>query len=218
MENSVNVVREKIALVDDHGLVRAGLKGLLNSLEGYQVTSEGKCGSDAVKIANSSKPDIMVIDVSMPEVCGIEAIRQIRRHDQALPLLMLSMYDSPEFVLNSLKHGADGYLLKDAPEHELKLALDYVHQKKPFVSPTVARHLIDIAVKSMDSAAPTEQLTERQQEVLGYIAKGLSTRQIAEQLGVSVKTVESHRSQMIYRLGLSNSVELVRFALTASPA
>lgn len=208
---------KKIALVDDHRLVRAGLKGLLNSLEGYQVEFEGECGSDAVKIANSSKPDIMVIDVSMPKVCGIEAIRQIREHNQALPLLMLSMYDSPEFVLNSLKHGADGYLLKDAPEHELKLALDYVHQKKPFVSPAVARHLIDIAVKSMDSVAPKEQLTERQREVLDYIAKGLSTRQIAEQLGVSIKTVESHRSQMIHRLGLSNSIELVRFALTASP-
>jgi len=209
---------KKIALVDDHGLVRAGLKGLLNSLDGYQVVSEGQSGKDAVAIARSGTPDIMVIDVSMPEVCGIEAIKQIRQHNTEIPLLMLSMYDSPEFVLNSLKHGADGYLLKDAPEHELKLALDYVHQKKPFVSPTVARHLIDIAVNSMTTAAPKDQLTERQQEVLGYIAQGLSTREIAEKLGVSIKTIESHRSQMMHRLGLGNSVELVRFALSAQSA
>jgi DNA-binding NarL/FixJ family response regulator len=209
---------KKIALVDDHGLVRAGLKGLLNSLDGYQVVSEGQSGKDAVAIARSGTPDIMVIDVSMPEVCGIEAIKQIRQHNTEIPLLMLSMYDSPEFVLNSLKHGADGYLLKDAPEHELKLALDYVHQKKPFVSPTVARHLIDIAVNSMTTAAPKDQLTERQQEVLGYIAQGLSTREIAEKLGVSIKTIESHRSQMMHRLGLGNGVELVRFALSAQSA
>lgn len=205
---------KKIALIDDHGLVRAGIKGLLNSFEGYRVAHEGKSGLDAIEIATSAKPDLMIMDVSMPGVCGIEAIKTIREHNSHLPLLMLSMYDSPEFVLNSLKHGADGYLLKDAPEHELKLALHYASQKKPFVSPSVARHLIDIAVQRTDSASPAEQLTDRQREVLAGIAEGLSTRQIAEKLGVSAKTIESHRSQMMHRLGLSNSVELVRFALS----
>ena len=205
---------KKIALIDDHGLVRAGIKGLLNSFDGYQVAHEGRSGLEAIEIATSAKPDLMVMDVSMPDVCGIEAIKKIREHNSQLPLLMLSMYDSPEFVINSLKHGADGYLLKDAPEHELKLALDYACQRKPFVSPSVARHLIDIAVRTMDSVSPADQLTDRQKEVLEGIAEGLSTRQIAEKLGVSAKTIESHRSQMMHRLGLSNSVELVRFALS----
>ena len=205
---------KRIALIDDHSLVRAGLKGLLNSLPGYQVASEGQSGQDAVDIAVTDKPDVMVIDVSMPEVCGIEALKKIRAYEPDLPVLMLSMYNSAEFVINSLRFGANGYLLKDAPEHELKLALDYATQRKPFVSPSVAQHLIDLAVKTVEPLSPADQLTERQRQVLSAIADGLSTREIAEALGVSIKTVESHRSQMMYRLGLGSSTELVRFALS----
>ncbi|MCD1646506.1 response regulator [Marinobacter adhaerens] len=205
---------KKVALVDDHKLVRAGIKGLVNSLGGYRVVSEGANGLDAIEIVEASPPDILLMDVSMPGVTGIDAVKQIRQHNEKLPVLMLSMYDSPEFVINALRHGADGYILKDSAEHELELALDYVCQKKPFLSPSVARHLIDLAVNTLDKVSPSDQLTERQREVLAGIAEGLSSRQIAEKLGVSVKTIESHRSQMMHRLGLNSSVELVRFALS----
>lgn len=205
---------KRIALVDDHKLVRAGIKGLLDSLDGYRVTHEGANGLDAVEIVKSTPPDVLVMDVSMPETCGIEALKEVRRDHPELPVLMLSMYDSPEFFISALKYGADGYILKDSAEHELKLALDYTCQKKPFFSPSVARHLIDIAVNSLREVTPADQLTERQREVLAGIAEGLGSRQISEKLGVSIKTIESHRSQMMHRLGLSSSVELVRFALS----
>lgn len=204
-----------VALVDDHKLVRTGIKGLVNSLNGYRVTSEGANGLDAIEIVRNEPPDVLMMDVSMPHICGIDAIKQIRQHNENLPVLMLSMYDSPEFVINALRYGADGYILKDSAEYELELALNYACQKKPFLSPAVARHLIDLAVmNSLDNISPSDQLTERQKEVLSGIAEGLSTRQIAEKLGVSVKTIESHRSQMMHRLGLGSSVELVRFALS----
>ncbi|WP_278802319.1 response regulator [Marinobacter nauticus] len=206
--------QKKIALIDDHRLVRAGIKGLIDSLDGYHVACEGESGGDAVELARSGQPDAIVMDVSMPGLCGLKAVKKIREQNKQLPVLMLSMYDSPEFVINALRNGADGYILKDAAEHELKLALDYACQKKPFLSPGVAKHLIDLAVRSLSEVSPSEQLTGRQKEVLAGIAEGLSTRDIAEKLGVSIKTVESHRSQMMHRLGLSNSTELVRFAVS----
>lgn len=208
---------KKVALIDDHKLVRTGIKSLVNGLDGYRVTSEGANGLDALDIVKFATPDILMMDVSMPVVGGIDAIKHIRQHNQSLPVLMLSMHDSPEFVINALRHGADGYILKDSAEHELKLALDYACQKKPFLSPSVARHLIDLAVSATDKVSPSDQLTDRQREVLSCIAEGLSTRQIAEKLGVSVKTIESHRSQMMHRLGLYSSIELVRFALSTHP-
>ncbi|MDX1817125.1 MAG: response regulator transcription factor [Marinobacter sp.] len=208
---------KRIALIDDHKLVRAGLSAIMNSLDGYHVDCQGSTGEDAIRIVQTRSPDILVMDVSMPKLCGIEALKQIRAQDEQLPILMLSMHDSPEFVISALEHGANGYILKDSAEQELKLALDYASRKSPYLSPPVAEHLIDRALSAQPITDVTTQLTRRQQEVLNGIAKGLSSREIADALGVSIKTVEAHRSQMMQRLGLKNGVELVRLALGKLP-
>ena len=203
----------RVALVDDHKLVRAGLKSLINNLPDYQVDQEGADGTDAVAIAHSGNTDILVLDVSMPGLGGIEALTRIRSDGHQLPVLMLSMYDSPDFVVRALRQGADGYILKDAAEDELQLALNYATRKQPFLSPGVTRHVIDMAAQPGPEASVRTGLTRRQTEVMECIARGLGTRDIAASLGVSVKTVEAHRSQIIQRLGLSSSAELGRYAV-----
>lgn len=200
----------RVALVDDHKLVRAGLKSLINNLPDYQVGPEGADGTDAIAIAN----DVLVLDVSMPGLGGIEALTRIRRNGHQLPVLMLSMYDSADFVVRALRQGADGYILKDAAEDELQLALNYAARKQPFLSPGVTRHVIDMAA-NQPGIQPEAQacLTRRQGEVMECVARGLGTRDIAAALGVSIKTVEAHRSQIIQRLSLASSAELVRYAV-----
>ena len=211
-------LEKRIALVDDHNLVRAGFKKILNGLDGYKVVSEGASGLDAIEIVKSARPDVLVMDVSMPRLSGIEALKQIRAINHQLPVLMLSMYEYPDFAVNALKNGADSYIVKDSSEQELRLALDYTCQKKPYISPSVNHHLIQLAINSIQPQTLPDHLTCLQREVLACIAEGLPNRQIATRLAVSIKTVESHRTQIMHRLGLNNSRELIRFALNHQPS
>jgi len=204
-----------IALVDDHTLIRTGLKGLINQLDGFTVIAEGENGSDAVKLAVEYSPDIILLDISMENCSGIEAASILNRHTCPTRILMLSMHDDHDMVIDALRAGAHGYLLKGCEAAELELALNVVANGKLYVSPHAGQAIIRCAISGhpVNRSAPDIPLTERQQEILRLIAGGKGTKQIAWELGLSSKTVDSHRSQIMQRLQIRDIAGLVRYAL-----
>lgn len=203
-------------LVDDHALVRAGLRTLLESIEGISVVAEAGNGEEAVRLAAEHRPDLVVMDVAMPQLGGLDAAARIR---EALPdtrVLILSMHASDEYVRRALRAGASGYLLKDAAAVELELAVKAVVRGETYLSPRVSTQVVDQYLRGPGiTPGPIDHLTPRQREILQLIASGRSTKQIAHDLGLSVKTVETHRAQLMERLGLRDVASLVRLAIRA---
>jgi DNA-binding NarL/FixJ family response regulator len=203
-------------LVDDHALVRAGLRTLLESIEGVSVVAEAGNGEEAVRLAAEHRPDLVVMDIAMPQLGGLDAAARIR---EALPdtrILILSMHASDEYVRRALRAGASGYLLKDAAAVELDLAVKAVVRGDTYLSPRVSTQVVDQYVRGSGvPQGPIDHLTPRQREILQLIASGRSTKQIAHDLGLSVKTVETHRAQLMERLGLRDVASLVRLAIRA---
>lgn len=200
-----------VLLVDDHVLVRAGLAVLIGKLDGWEVVGEAGDGETGLALAATLQPDVVIMDVTMPVLDGIEATRQlVKRHGTTV--LILSMHTDRDHVREALRAGARGYLVKTSTGSELALALAAVAQGEVWLSPTVANAVID---DLRTGAAPTTPLTPRQLDVLRKIAEGKSTREVAVILGVSVKTVETHRAQIMERLDIHNVAGLVRYALAA---
>jgi DNA-binding NarL/FixJ family response regulator len=205
----------RVALVDDHGLVRAGLRALVQEQPGYQVVAEGGDGSDVERILEQDQPDILLLDISMKSMSGLDVLRRLRARYPALQILMLSMHATADYVLEALRLGAHGYLLKDAAAQELEMALKALARNESYLSPGVAQAVIQSAVtdgKPRDAVSPSA-LTPRQTEILRLIARGCSTRDIANGLGLSVKTVDAHRAQIMDRLDLHEVPSLVRYAV-----
>ncbi len=205
----------RVALVDDHGLVRAGLKALVQDQPGYEVVAEGGDGGDVETILERDKPDILLLDISMKEMSGLEALRRWRARFPEVQFLILSMHATPDYVLEALRLGARGYLLKDAAAQELDLALRALSRDESYLSPGIAQAVIQSAVvdgRPREAAAPAA-LTPRQTEILRLIARGCSTREIANGLSLSIKTIETHRSQIMDRLGVRDVPSLVLYAV-----
>lgn len=206
---------KRVALVDDHGLVRAGLKALVQDQPGYEVVAEGGDGCDVEAILEQMKPDILLLDISMKQMSGLEALRRWSARYPNVQILILSMHATPDYVLEALRLGARGYLLKDAAAQELELALRALSRDDSYLSPGIAQAVIQSAVvdgRPREAAAPSA-LTPRQTEILRLIARGCSTRDIANGLSLSVKTIETHRSQIMDRLGLRDVPSLVLYAV-----
>ncbi len=203
-------------LADDHALVRAGLRTLLDSIAGVTVVAEAGNGEEALQLAAELHPDLVVMDIAMPRLNGLDAAARIR---EALPgsrVLILSMHASDDYVRRALRSGASGYLLKDAAAVELELAVRAVMRGETYLSPRVSTQVVDQYVRGPGvGQGPVDSLTPRQREILQLIANGRSTKQIAHQLGLSVKTVETHRAQLMERLGLRDVASLVRLAIRA---
>lgn len=212
----------RVILADDHSLVRAGIRALLADLEGIEVVAEAGDGRQALQMVETRRPDVVLMDISMPELNGLEAVEKITRDYPQVRVIILSMHANEEYVLHALRAGAAGYLLKDAGIAELELAVRSVGRGETYLSPPVSRSVIDDYLRRLGNPAdagvlppvpPGAQLTPRQREVLQLIAEGRTTQEIAERLQVGVKTVETHRAQLMERLDIHEVAGLVRYAI-----
>jgi DNA-binding NarL/FixJ family response regulator len=204
----------RVVLADDHALVRAGTRALLEKLPGIEVVGEADNGREALELIRKSAPDLILLDISMAKLGGLEALPRIVKDFPAVKVLILSGHANEEYVLRALRSGAAGYMLKDAASAELQLAIDSVTQDKTYLSPSISRTVIDSYLERVGGHfSPLEQLTPRQREILQLIAEGRNTKEIAHTLGISVKTVEAHRLQLMARLSIHDVPGLVRYAV-----
>lgn len=204
----------RIVLADDHALVRAGLRKLLESLPDIEVVGEAEDGRAALALVASHKPDLVLMDIAMPGLNGIEAAARLSREHPQVRALILSMHQNEDYVRQALRAGAAGYLLKDAAPVELELAIKAVLRGETYLSPAVSRGVMsDYVQRLRGEDTPGEALTPRQRETLQLIAEGHTTKEIARRLNISVKTVETHRTQLMKQLDLHDVAGLVRYAL-----
>lgn len=205
-------MKTRVLLVDDHALVRAGLAKLVAAFSGCEVVAEAVDGREALRLARQLAPDVVLLDVSMPGLNGLDACERMGTEAPGTRVVLLSMHASEEFVLAGLRAGARGYVLKDAAPEELEQALDAVMRGDIYLSPQVTGHVVEQLRRGERTTEPAK-LTTRQREVLQLIAEGKSTREIAMRLHVSIKTVETHRAQIAQRLGIRDVAGLTRYAM-----
>jgi DNA-binding NarL/FixJ family response regulator len=205
----------RVLIADDHALVREGIRRVLDEDPGFDVVAEAADGRQAITRVEETEPDVAILDISMPELSGLEAARRLRDEHPDLKILILSMHDETEYVMRAVHAGAAGYLLKDdAGPALLRQAVRAVHAGDSFFSPAVASRLTDaLRGGSCGSGAPLELLTAREVEVLRLVASGNSNKQIAVELGISRRTVESHRESLMRKIEIRTVAGLTRFAL-----
>ena len=204
----------RVLLADDHALVRAGLRSLIEAMEGVEVVAETDNGRDAIALARLHRPQLAVMDITMRELNGIDATAVLREELPAIRVLVLSMHSSEEFVTRAFRAGAHGYLVKDSAPLELRLAIESILRGEAYLSPRLSRHVIaglQRGAESRDSSA--DVLSARQRQILQLIAEGRSTKEIAFALELSVKTVETHRAAIMERLGIRDVAGLVVYAI-----
>lgn len=206
--------KRRILLADDHALVRAGIRALLESLPGVEVVGETGDGLEAVEHVRRDPPDAILLDITLPGMNGLEAAARIAKLDVPTRVLMLSMHASPEYAARALAAGAAGYLNKDSAFDELATALEEIFAGRRYLCRAIDAGLVrQFERRASAGESELDALTSRQRQILQLVAEGLGTRQIAERLYLSVKTVESHRIQMMQRLGIFDVPGLVRFAI-----
>jgi DNA-binding NarL/FixJ family response regulator len=206
----------RVAIAEDHELVRAGFRALLASLPGVTVVAEAADGREALAMIAEHSPDVVVMDITMPGLNGIQVIAQARIEYPDVRIIVLSMHDNEEYVRQALRAGAAAYLLKDSSPTELELAVRAVAQGGSYLSPMVSRHVVsDYLRRTSSDDTSSDGLTPRQREILQLIAEGHTNQQMATSLNLSIKTVESHRAQLMDRLDIRDIAGLVRYAIRA---
>lgn len=206
----------RVLLADDHTLVRAGLRKLLEATPDYVVVGEAGDGLALLELAQQLQPGLVLMDIAMPGLNGIEATARLVKSWPNIKVLILSMHQNEEYVRQALRQGAVAYLLKDAAPLELELALSAVMRGETYLSPAVSKGVVhDYVQRLRDEEQPTTALSPRQREVLQLIAEGHSTKEIARRLDLSVKTVDTHRSQLMKQLDIHEVAGLVRYAMRA---
>jgi len=205
----------KVVLVDDHVMIRNGIKASLEDYPSIEVIGEGCDGNEAIKIVGDLSPQVAIVDITMPNKTGIEAVKEISKIYPETHCLMLSMHDNQDYILDSLSAGAKGYLLKDTDSKEFAKAIMEVAQGRKYFSTQVSSIMADGILTKMKSS-PTKNdslLSKREKEILNHIVNGLNSKDIADKLKLSVRTVEVHRSNMMKKLKVKNAVELVKTAI-----
>lgn len=206
-------MKATVVLVEDHEVLRDGLRGLIDATDDFEVVAEAGDGASAVEIVERHRPDIAVMDIWLPRLSGIEATRKIAAAGRTR-VLMLSQHDGWAFVGEALKAGAAGYLAKTSSGSTLVAALREIRAGKTYLSPDIAERVVDAVVRpERGSGSPAASLSGREREVLQLISEGLSSKQIADSLGVSARTVEAHRGSVMRKLGIHKVAGLVRFAI-----
>lgn len=204
----------RILLADDHTLVRAGFRSLLEKIDGYTVVAEVGDGREALRLIAELQPDVVLMDVKMPRLNGLEATARISREFPNVRVVILSMYANEEYVIQALRAGAYGYLLKDAATAELQLAIQAAVRDEMYLSPVISKRVLQDYIQLVGGGGSIlDTLTARQREVLQLIAEGRSIKEIAQLLHVSAKTAEAHRTQLMQRLDIHDVAGLVRLAI-----
>jgi len=206
----------RVLIVDDHAVVREGIRHVLSGSDEFEVVGEASEGTDAVALTGELQPHVVVLDITLPGKSGLRLVEALRKAAPATRILMLSVHDQTEYVVQSVRAGAHGYLRKDTTPNDLRQAIRAVHQGDSFYSPAAARHLTE----ALRNPPPAQEgngglaaLTSREREVLLGIVRGQTNRQIAGDLGISVRTVESHRDSLMRKLGIRSVAGLTRFAI-----
>jgi two-component system, NarL family, response regulator NreC len=206
----------KIMIADDHTLVRQGLRKILEERPEWSVVAEVSNGREAVRRALEEQPDLVILDIGMPMLNGIEAIRQITRRAPNIPVLILSMHSDEAYIVQALQAGARGYLLKDSADTDLIRAIEAIANGKSFFSPAVATVMLDDYVKHLAQKGVSDRfelLSEREREIFQLVAEGHSNKEVAELLCISPLTVETHRAHILQKLDIHNTAELVLYAV-----
>jgi len=206
----------RIVLADDHPIVRKGLRYLLERAPGMEVVGEADDGREAVGVCEGTGPDVVVMDIAMPNLNGIEATAQIVKKNPAVGVIILSMHSDETYLVRALSAGAKGYLLKDSAEADLIRAIQSVSQGRPFFSPAIAKALLEDYMRRLQQQNLQDSydlLTDREKEVLQLLAEGKSNKEAATLLNLSLYTVETHRSNLMQKLSLHNTAEIVLYAV-----
>ena len=205
-----------VLLAEDHTIVRKGLRSLLESRADMKVVGEAENGREAIDRVEELRPDVVVMDIGMPGLNGLEATRRIKKRFGDVQVLILTVHTGEEYILQILRAGASGYLVKQAAPAELISAIQAVHRGEAFLSPSISKKVLEDYVQRAGATAQRdsfERLTDREREVLQLIAEAYSTREIAEQLHISIKTAETHRAHLMEKLSLHSTAELTRYAI-----
>jgi DNA-binding NarL/FixJ family response regulator len=209
-----SIPKLRIVLVDDHVLVRAGIKSLIEKISGLEVVGEANDGREAIHLVKEHHPNMVLMDIAMSGLNGLESTARIIKEFPEIRVIILSMHTNEEYVLQALRAGASGYLLKDAATIELELAIQAVSNDETYLSPSISKKVINNYLeKGGTTDSSLEQLTPRQREILQLIAEGKSTKEIAFLLNVSPKTVEAHRAQLMDRLDIHDIAGLIKYAV-----
>jgi len=206
----------RVIIADDHAVVRQGIRTVLEEVDGLEVVAEAGDGDEALALAKEHDPDVVVLDVTMPGKTGLEVAKELRDAGTGVRVLMLSMHDDPEYVLEAVRAGADGYVLKDMPPADLRAAVTAVHEGREYFSGRVTHQLsvgLRQELEEEQRKSRLDSLTPREVEVLVMVARGLTNRGIAEDLGISPRTVETHRERVMAKLRIRSVAGLTRFVV-----
>ncbi|MBW2337719.1 MAG: response regulator transcription factor [Deltaproteobacteria bacterium] len=206
----------RIVLAEDHTILREGLRALLSADPAFEIIGEAQDGREAVRCVEKLEPDLLLMDLSMPRMSGMDAIREIKKRYPEIKIIALTVHKTEEYLLATLQAGADGYVLKDATHNELVLAIKNVMRGKSYLSPGVSEKVIEGYLEGKESNRPRsswETLSQREREVLKLIAEGYKNKEIAEDLCISLKTVEKHRANLMKKLDLHNAAALTVYAM-----
>jgi two-component system, NarL family, response regulator NreC len=202
----------RIILADDHQIIRDGLKMIFSNDKELEVIKEASNGLELMEILDQNTCDVLLLDISMPKLGGLESLVRIKETNPNLKVLMLTMHEEPEYVIKAFKNGADGYLLKNADHVEIVSAIKTLYEGKKYFNSTVANIIVDSLNKAPEATKPDVHLTLREQEVLKLVANGLSNKLIADDLSISQRTVETHRNNLIKKFDVFNTAELIKKA------
>jgi DNA-binding NarL/FixJ family response regulator len=203
----------RILLADDHDVMRRGLRDILNTYEGWEVCGEASNGRDAVRMAEELKPDVVVLDLSMPELNGIEACRVIKKKLPNTEVLIYTLHETEQLIRKALTAGARGFVLKSDAEVKLVEAIDALSRHKPFLNSKASETLLESFIKNAEESEEDSVLTSREREIVQLLTEGKTNKEVASILSISVRTVEAHRAAIMNKLGINSLAELVHYAI-----
>ena len=206
----------RIVIAEDHTILREGLRAILSSNSEFEIVGEAEDGREAIRCVENIKPDLVLMDLSMPRTNGLEAIKEIKKQNPEIKVMALTVHKTEEYILEALKGGADGYVLKDATQAELVLAIKNVLMGKRYLSPDISEKVIEGYLegrKTVKTTSAWDTLTQREREILKLIAEGFKNKEVADYLCISLKTVEKHRANLMKKLDLHNAAALTAFAM-----